>query len=112
MNVLDGELKSGLFTAEGVAVQTNVRADAPKAVLGLRPEDCRIATKGAGVVKGEIYATELIGDHTLVTLRVGPAMVTVKAPKDFSGTVGAPLGIEADPGAAFLFDARTGARLR
>ena len=58
------------------------------------------------------YATELIGDHTLVTVKVGDAMMTVKAPKDFDKAVGAILGIDADAPAAYLFEATTGARLR
>ena len=42
-----------------------------KAVLGVRPEDCSVVAPEKGAIKGEIYATELIGDHTLVTLKAG-----------------------------------------
>ena len=31
---------------------------------------------------------ELIGDHTLVTVKTGEDMLTVKAPKDFAGKQG------------------------
>ena len=111
MNFVEGQLAGGRFDATGVSLPTAVRGDASRAVLGLRPEDCRIAREG-GAIRGEVYATELIGDHTLVTVKVGDAMMTVKAPKDFDKAVGAILGIDADAPAAYLFEATTGARLR
>jgi multiple sugar transport system ATP-binding protein len=112
MNFLRGELKAGRFTAQGVAMTTAVRGDNPRTVLGVRPEDCRLATAGDAPISGEIYATELIGDHTLVTVKVGSDTITVKASKDFAGTMGAPVAIAADPAATFLFDEAGGARLR
>jgi hypothetical protein len=39
-------------------------------------------------------------------------MLTIKAPKDFMGTVGAPVGINLASGHLYFFDAETGRRLR
>jgi multiple sugar transport system ATP-binding protein len=112
MNFVRGALKDRRFEAPGVAVATTIRVDAARAVLGVRPEDCRLTRPGEGALAGEVYATELIGDHTLVTLRVAGASVTVKAAKDFTASVGAPIGVAVEPAATYLFDESTGARLR
>ena len=59
-----------------------------------------------------MLATELIGDHTLVTVSAGEDTLTVKAPKDFSANVGERVGIDFAAGRQYLFDAASGLRLR
>ena len=111
MNFLYGRLADGRFEAQGVAIETGVRLSDAAAVLGVRPEDCRLTGNG-GAMTGKIYAIELIGDHTLVTVTVGQASVVVKAQKDFAGRVGEAIGITAEPAATYLFDQASGSRLR
>jgi multiple sugar transport system ATP-binding protein len=65
-----------------------------------------------GHIHGEIYAVELIGDHTLVTIRAGGDMLTVKASKDFSASIGENIGVTFVKERLFVFDAATGARVR
>jgi len=110
MNFLRGALSGGWLEGAGLRVPTPVRASCERAVLGLRPEDCRIAE--AGPLQGEIYAVELIGDHTLVTLHVGGDKLVVKAGKEFEAAIGRPVAVAFDPGAAFVFDGASGARIR
>ena len=55
---------------------------------------------------------ELIGDHTLVTVKTGQDMLTVKAPKDFTGNIGENVGISLSKDRLFVFDAATGTRTR
>jgi multiple sugar transport system ATP-binding protein len=78
----------------------------------VRPEDCRIAGNGAGTLSGRIYTVELIGDHTLVTLDLGGQMLTLKGPKDFERADGGRLAVAFAPSAAYVFDERTGQRVR
>ena len=59
-----------------------------------------------------MYATELIGDHTLITCQVGEATMTVKADKSAHYDMDAPIGISFADKAVFLFDAESGARIR
>ena len=54
---------------------------------------------------------ELLGDATLVSVRVGEALVAVRAPKDFRIEIGAPLHIAVPPQAIHLFDATSGTRI-
>ena len=70
MNFLDGELADGRFSLAAGSFATKTRASNSAAVAGVRPEDCNVTEPGAGKIVGEVYATELMGDHTLVTCRV------------------------------------------
>jgi multiple sugar transport system ATP-binding protein len=45
-----------------------VDAEVAHAVVGVRPQDCRIAGERQVRLEGRICTAELIGDHTLVTL--------------------------------------------
>ena len=112
MNLVKGELADGKFSAAGIAIGTSIARDAKAAILGLRPEDCRLAPAQDAPMTGTIYATELIGDHVLVTANAGGQFIAVKAPKDFEGAVGDPVGLAADARALFVFDAGSGQRLR
>lgn len=64
MNLLEGELRDGRFTAAGVSWQAS-GPDGP-ATLGVRPEDVRPATEGDPVfATGELTTVEQLGHETL-----------------------------------------------
>ncbi|MDQ0474731.1 ABC transporter ATP-binding protein [Labrys wisconsinensis] len=111
MNFLEGELREGRFSTPAGSFGTNSRASNPAVVLGIRPEDCRVTATGAGKLAGEIFATELIGDHALVTCRCAGANLTVKVDKEFQGEIGEAVGIGFDDKALHLFDKAGGNRL-
>jgi multiple sugar transport system ATP-binding protein len=96
----------------GSSVDVPVSGKIASAILGVRPEDCAVVAPDKGHIKAEIYAVELIGDHTLVTVKTGADMLTVKAPKDFDGSIGEKVGISLSKDRLFVFDASTGARVR
>jgi multiple sugar transport system ATP-binding protein len=112
MNVIAGELEGGSFMAGEANVKVPVKGRIREAVLGVRPEDCTIVAPDKGALKGSIYAVELIGDHTLVTLETGTGMLTVKAPKDFTAKLNETAGVALTRESLFVFDKVTGARLR
>ncbi len=112
MNVVHGSLEGSTFKTTGAAISVPVSGSVPKAILGARPEDCTVVAPGTGHLDAEIYAVELIGDHTLVTVKTGQDMLTVKASKDFTGNIGSNIGITAAKDRLFVFDAATGARQR
>ena len=126
MNLLEGRHEPGRFVHAGGSLPTRQTATLERATLGVRPEDCRIVEAGTGAVEGRVYATELIGDHTLVTVSVGPAparggasrmsedagdVLTVKMPKDHEAAFDASVGVAISPDAQYLFDA-DGSRVR
>jgi multiple sugar transport system ATP-binding protein len=112
MNMIHGVLANWAFVKDEMRVASPVQGSGQRAVLGVRPEDGTIVPAKLGVLQGEVFANELIGDHSLVTVRTGADSITVKAPKDFTASVGEPIGITFAPDRLFLFDAGTGARLR
>ena len=112
MNMMRGALEDGAFVKQGVKIATGVKGSHPSVVLGVRPEDGAIVASGQGAISGEVFATELIGDHTLVTATSGPDSIAVKAPKDFQANVGEPVAIDFQANRLYLFDAESGARLR
>jgi multiple sugar transport system ATP-binding protein len=111
MNLLNGRLTEGRFESASGSFGTLSRASVSAAVAGLRPEDCHVTAPDGGKLAGSIYATELIGDHTLVTCRCGDATLTTKAAKDFSQMIGDLVGIAFDEHSVHLFDEASGDRI-
>ncbi|RMD94360.1 MAG: TOBE domain-containing protein, partial [Alphaproteobacteria bacterium] len=58
-----------------------------------------------------IYTLELLGDATMVAVRIGGALVSVKADKSFRAAIGDPVSIAVPRDHCHLFDSRTGARI-
>ena len=111
MNLIAGQITGGTFHANGMEVGGLAAADGP-VTLGFRAEDAAIAgANGAGQIYAPVYSMELLGDATLVTVRVGGALVATKAQKDFRIEIGAPLSIAVPRAALHLFHHETGARL-
>lgn len=54
---------------------------------------------------------ELLGDATLVSIRIGKALIAVRAAKDFRIAINAPIHMAVPPAAIHLFDHATGERL-
>jgi multiple sugar transport system ATP-binding protein len=112
MNVLGGALEAGDFIIGTSRFKTRLSGTRDKVALGVRPEDCGMGAAGQNRINGSIYTTELIGDHALVTANVDGAMLTIKAAKDFTGSVGEPVGVDLASDRLFFFDAATGERIR
>jgi multiple sugar transport system ATP-binding protein len=109
MNLLRGRLSGGRFEGVGpTPLMTSVNGNVADAVLGLRPEDCWFSPDGP--LHGRLYAVELIGDHTLVTLSLGDQRLTVKGPRDYAGN--GVVRVAFDPAHSFVFDAASGRRIR
>jgi len=112
MNIVHGALQGGEFVSNEAKIKTPVKGKVAKAVLGVRPEDCTVTTVAKGDLKGEIFTNELIGDHTLVTVKTGESMLAVKAAKDYRGRSGEKIGISLAKSGLYVFNADGGARLR
>ena len=93
-------------------VKTKVKGNLQKAVAGVRPEDCSVTDPKKGSIEGQIYTTELIGDHTLVTVKWGSDQIVVKAHKDFDGKQGDAVGVILPPENLYIFDETNGERIR
>ena len=112
MNVIHGSLEGASFQTNGAKVKTRVKGQIAKAVAGVRPEDCSVTDPKKGTISGQIYTTELIGDHTLVTVNWGNDQIVVKAHKDFDGKQGDAVGVKLPPENLYIFDETSGERIR
>ncbi len=112
MNIIEGSLSGDVFQTSDAKIKTPVKGRAAKAVLGVRPEDCTVTSVAKGDIKGEIFTNELIGDHTLVTVKTGGGLIAVKAAKDYAGKSGEAIGVAMLKSGLYVFEAEGGARLR
>ena len=101
-------MQGGTFTAPNVEISGLTGPDGP-ATLGFRAEDARAET--AGQVEAPIYSLELLGDATMVTVKSGGALVSVKAHKDFRAEIGADFAASVPSDICHLFHSTTGERL-
>lgn len=110
MNLIDGELRNGTFTAKGVNI-TGLETDhSGQVTLGFRAEDATIEAGGTAIA-APVYSMELLGDATMVTFRVGGAIAAIKADKDYRAQIGDTAHANIPAGICHLFDATTGERL-
>ncbi|WP_299967993.1 ABC transporter ATP-binding protein [uncultured Roseobacter sp.] len=109
MNLIEGDMTGGTFRAPNVEI---AGLDAPdgKVTLGFRAEDAQVATQG-GQITAPIYTMELLGDATMVSVRISGALVSVKADKTFRADIADPVSISVDKQFCHLFDTTSGARI-
>ncbi|MGH1445521.1 MAG: ABC transporter ATP-binding protein [Cognatishimia sp.] len=110
MNLMDGEVRGGTFVAENVQISGLTAPDGPL-TLGYRAEDATLSTDGAGQINAPIYTLELLGDATMISVRVGTALVSVKADKTYRAEIGDMVSISVPKEICHLFSAADGARL-
>ncbi len=111
MNLLDGELQGGVFKSDNVAI-AGLPADRNGPVtLGFRAEDARVVDADGAQIAAPIYSVELLGDATMVTVRTGGSLTSVKAEKDYRAEIGDGVGIGISPDICHLFDKESGQRV-
>jgi len=109
MNLVDGKLSGGAFVAESTKI-TGLSSGDRDATLGFRAEDAEVVESG-GQINASIYSLELLGDAVMVTVRIGGALVAVRADKGYRAEIGDQVSIRVPVDHLHLFDAKTGARL-
>lgn len=111
MNLVDGTLEGGIFTATGIKVAGLSPAHNGKAILGFRPEDCTVGGVNPHL-SGTVFGVEPTGDLTYLTIKAGDKKVEVKANRDYRADLDTPASVTFDPARILLFDADSGQRLR
>lgn len=109
MNLMDGQMKDGTFYAENVEIAGLGAPDGPL-TLGFRAEDAQVVPNHAQI-NAPIYTMELLGDATMVSVRIGGALISVKADKTYRAEIDDLVSIQIPTEHCHLFDAETGARL-
>jgi len=111
MNFVTGRVGNGRFEGHGVSLPLEGATGSGPAVMGFRPEDAEVVAPGAGLFDATVFAAELTGDVTLVTLSLGAESLSVKMPKEFDVDFDRRVAVRFPLDRGFLFDAASGARL-
>ena len=111
MNFVSGTVEGARFQSNGVDIPLAGEPQAVKATLGFRPEDAEVVEPGKGLFDGKVYAAEMTGEQTLVTIQLGASTMTIKMPKDFEIDFDRAVGVQFAPEQGFLFDTNSGSRL-
>lgn len=111
MNLIEGEVSNNVFTAPGVTISVTI-GDRKNVVLGIRPEDIELLSEAKSPICGKLYALELTGDSTLVTLREETSSICARGPADFEADINSVCYLAPRAGARLhLFDKSSGQRL-
>jgi multiple sugar transport system ATP-binding protein len=115
MNLLDALREADVLVATGgwrLPLPRLARESGVSVRLGLRPEDIRIAlAPSAGSVAGEVLVSEPLGSEVIVNVKLGDALVKVRAAPEVRPAPGTAVHLTADPGGIRVFDAVGGAAL-
>ena len=109
MNLMEGELAGGTFSGAGVSI-AGLSGPKGRVTLGFRAEDASVVESG-GEIDAPVYALELLGDATMLTVRAAGTFVSVKAHKDYRAGIGDHVSIAVPAGICHLFDPETTARI-
>ncbi|MCK0149667.1 sn-glycerol-3-phosphate ABC transporter ATP-binding protein UgpC [Marivita sp. S6314] len=110
MNLIDGQIRGGTFETDKTSVP-GLSAPDGAVTLGFRAEDASLAEDGQGQITAPIYTLELLGDATMISVRIGQALVAVKADKTFRAEIGDMVSIHVPADICHVFDTKTGARI-
>ncbi|WP_417211430.1 ABC transporter ATP-binding protein [Antarctobacter sp.] len=108
MNLIDGKIENGAFVAQHTRIEGVGLPDGP-VTLGFRAEDAGIAPTGQ--ITAPIYTLELLGDATMVSVRIGGALVSVKADKTFRAEIADTISISVPKEICHFFEAGSGERI-
>ena len=110
MNLINGDLHQGVFRSENVVIdglRTDISGDV---TLGFRAEDAYMVSEHGQLV-APVYSMELLGEATMVTLRAGGNLVSVKSQKDYRTETGEVVHAAIPASICHLFNCQTGRKI-
>ncbi|MBD8065862.1 sn-glycerol-3-phosphate ABC transporter ATP-binding protein UgpC [Devosia sp. PTR5] len=110
MNLVPGSVENGVFTAQGIRIEGLPSTTKGPVTLGFRAEDATLA-QGQGQIEAPIYSVELLGEATMLSMRVAGELVSIKVAKDYRAEIGETAAIAIPAAACHLFDQSTGTRI-
>ncbi len=109
MNLIHGEISNGVFKADNTEIPSLSAPDG-KITLGFRAEDAQVVSD-SGEINAQVYTQELLGDATMVSVRIGGSLVAVKAEKNYRANIADPVSFKISSDVCHLFNSETGARI-
>ncbi len=109
MNLIEGEIVDKQFHSHSTSIG-KLNSKNRRVTLGFRAEDASVVNKG-GQINAPIYTLEILGDATMVTVKIGRSLVSIKAEKEYRAEIEDMVSIHIPAKKCHLFDQKTGARL-
>ena len=106
MNLVDGTVSNGVFESEKIRVE-GLKASDGQVTVGFRAEDASLSDKRAEI-NAPVFTMELLGDATMLTMKAGGTLVSVKAAKSYRAEIGDEICVSVPPEICHLFDKETG----
>ena len=110
MNLINGNIKDNNFIAKDIKIE-NFNHQNGKYKLGFRAEDGKIIKSISGNIKGPIFSIELLGDATMVTVKIEENFISVKMSNTFDASIGDVVSISILSSKCQIFDDKTGFNL-
>jgi len=110
MNLVPGQIADGVFTGDHIRVDGLSKSVNGPVTLGFRAEDATLAGE-TGQIEAPIYTVELLGEATMIAMRVAGELVSIKVNKDYRAEIGDLVKVNIPAASCHLFDAATGTRI-
>lgn len=111
INLIEGTLRGGVFTAPGVKVAGLPAKQDGNVTLGVSPKDCKVGGDSVNL-SGSDYWVEPTGDMTFLTIKAGDKLFEVKAYCDYRADLDSEAHVRFAPASTYLFNSTSGQRLR
>ncbi|WP_300532077.1 ABC transporter ATP-binding protein [uncultured Mameliella sp.] len=110
MNLVEGKLEGGVFQGDGIRVEGLPTGPSGNITLGFRAEDAEIVD-GPGEISAPMYSIELLGEASMITWRLGGALVSIKTNKEYRAEIGDMVNARIPAAICHLFDTASGERI-
>lgn len=102
---------SGLKSEDGTPIQAKAPRQGPL-TLGIRAEDMKLCEPAQANLCASVFAFELLGDSTMITVKLGVTSVAIKGAKDLRLQFGERVHVCFDAARLYWFDVGSGIRIR
>ena len=110
MNLLKGSISDGVFTSEGVKIGGLNNKHKGNVTLGFIAEDA-VIVKSKGDISAPAFSMELLGDMTMVSVKSGGDLISIKSDKNYHADIGSTVMANISPNLCLLFDSENGQML-
>jgi multiple sugar transport system ATP-binding protein len=107
MNLLKGVIDDGVFIGDNVRIEGLSKKHKGEVTLGFRAEDAVIADAN-GSISAPVFSMELLGDMTMISVKAGGGLVSVKSDKNYHIEIGSNFMANITSSLCLLFDSKTG----
>ena len=110
MNLMHGSINDGVFTGDSVIIKGLSKKHSGNITLGFRAEDASIVNS-KGAISAPAFSMELLGDMTMVSVRAGGEIISIKSDKNYYVEIGSKVMANIPASLCLLFNTKTGEML-